>query len=819
MSRQRSRLPEVASVEAGLTRAPASAAAEVWSRNGGGASGETDWQHYFGAVRRRKWTVLAVTCVGTALGLFASRLLHPPYSATALLWFETKDRAAAARDPRGGEPDELLNPSGWIDLVESNAVLEEVVRQRRLYLSPPPNPADSSAVATLRLDGTPVPGRYRYSVDRDDRTFTLETSGRMVQTDSLAEPVGKGLGFSWSPPRGIVAPGHSVDFVLSTPSDAARQLMKTLSVSTDVDPALMRAGTDANFLRIQVTGARPAELAATVNAIADRVVAVAADLKRIKLVELGRILDEQRQHAQGSLRQAEAALRDFRMRSAGVLRQGAPPVSVTQRGGGDPVFDRSFDTKLALDSVQRDRQALERALAQIGDSGPQVEALQAIGAVQKSAELSLALQELTQKQATLRALRYRYTDASEPVQRVRGEVQTLMQSTIPTLARGLDADLAARAEQLGRRADAAFGYLHDLPPLALEEARLQRDVTIAEQLFTTVQQSYNQTQLAAVSTLPDVRILDRATPPDRPDRNWTPLFAVASLVVSLGLAVFGVILLDGADHKVRYPEHVTHHMRLSILGAVPRFDWRHLGNGKTAEAAAPVVEALRGLRLRLSHAAGSGPLLVTVTSPGVGEGKSFLSCNLALAFADAGYRTLLIDGDVRRGGQHRLLGLHREPGLVDFLAGDLPFETVVQATKHPGLSFIGCGARRSSAPELLSSDVMSDLIDRVRAECGVVLIDSPPLAVGVDPYVLATRTGNVLIVLRAGVSDLDLAAAKLDVLDTLPVRVLGAVLNDVRPYGAYRYYTYDAAAYADANAADGRRRSGSGSTGVLWGRS
>ena len=796
-------------------RAPTPPAPQVWSRNG--ASGETDWQHYFGSVRRRKWTVLAVTCLGTALGLFASRLLHPPYSATALLWFETKDRAAAARDPRGAEPDELLNPSGWIDLVESNAVLEEVVRQRRLYLRPPPNPADSSAVATLNLDGTPVPGVYRYTVDRDGRTFTLESGGRVVQTDSLAEPVGKGLGFSWSPQRGFVAPGHAVDFVLSTPSDAARQLMKTLSVSTDVDAALMRAGTDANFLRIQLTGARPVELAATVNAIADRVVVVAADLKRLKLVELGRILDEQRQHALGSLQQAEAALRDFRMRSAGVLRQGAPPVSATLRGGGDPVFDRSFDTKVALDSVQRDRQALERALAQIGDSGPPVEALQAIGAVQKSAELSLALQELTQKQATLRALRYRYTDASEPVQRVRGEVQTLMQSTIPTLARGLDADLGARAEQLGRRADVAFGYLHDLPPLALEEARLQRDVTIAEQLFTTVQQSYNQTQLAAVSTLPDVRILDRATAPDRPDRNWTPLFAVASFVVSLGLAVFAVVLLDGVDHKVRYPEHVTHQMRLSILGAVPRFDWRHLGNGKTAEVAAPVVEALRGLRLRLSHAGGSGPLLVTVTSPGVGEGKSFLSCNLALAFADAGYRTLLIDGDVRRGGQHRMLGLHREPGLIDFLAGELPFETVVQATKHPGLSFIGCGARRASAPELLSSDVMSDLIDRVRAEYGVVLVDSPPLAVGVDPYVLATRTGNVLIVLRAGVSDLDMAGAKLDVLDTLPVRVLGAVLNDVRPYGAYRYYTYDAAAYGEADSAANRRRSGS--AGVLWGRS
>src|SRR5438445_499111 len=209
MSTERSRLPEVASVEGAWMRAATLPAAAVTSR--GGALGETDWQHYFGAVRRRKWT--------------------------------------------------------------------------------------------------------------------LQTAGRVVQTDSLDRPVGQGegggLGFSWSPRPGLVAPGHSIDFVLSTPADAARQFMKTLSVTTDVDPALMRTGTDANFLRIQLTGSQPTELAATVNAIADRVVVVAADLKRIKLVELGRILDEQRQHALRSLRDAEAAQRDLRMRSAGVLRQGA----------------------------------------------------------------------------------------------------------------------------------------------------------------------------------------------------------------------------------------------------------------------------------------------------------------------------------------------------------------------------------------------------------------------------------------------------------------------------------------------------------------
>jgi tyrosine-protein kinase Etk/Wzc len=273
--------------------------------------------------------------------------------------------------------------------------------------------------------------------------------------------------------------------------------------------------------------------------------------------------------------------------------------------------------------------------------------------------------------------------------------------------------------------------------------------------------------------------------------------------------------LERIDPKVRYPQHVTAQMRLPVLAAIPHVDWRHSSNG---DHAAPVVEALRGLRLRLVHAAGPpAPLLLTVTSPGVGEGKSFLTCNLALAFADAGYRTLLIDGDTRRGVQHRMLGLEREPGLVDCLAGHLPMENVIQSTRYPGLSFMGFGSRLPRAPELLGSTPMSAMMARLRGEFAVVLVDSPPLAAGADPCVLATVTGNLMLVLRPGVSDLELAAAKLEVLDNLPVRIIGAVMNDVRPRGAYRYYTYDLQAYNKLRH-DGDSSGSASPKKVLWGR-
>jgi capsular exopolysaccharide synthesis family protein len=195
--------------------------------------------------------------------------------------------------------------------------------------------------------------------------------------------------------------------------------------------------------------------------------------------------------------------------------------------------------------------------------------------------------------------------------------------------------------------------------------------------------------------------------------------------------------------------------------------------------------------MNIGYAYGTaGPLLVTITSPGTRDGKSFISSNLALSFAEAGFRTLLIDGDVRRGELDRLLSTRRKPGLTDRLANRITIDRLVQPTAYARLSFIGGGTRMQNAPELLSSAAMSELFASLRPSFDVILVDSPPLGAGIDPYVLAAMTGHVLLVVRNGMTDRELAGAKLDMLDRLPVRILGAVLNDVQPSGLYGYYSY-----------------------------
>jgi Mrp family chromosome partitioning ATPase len=131
-----------------------------------------------------------------------------------------------------------------------------------------------------------------------------------------------------------------------------------------------------------------------------------------------------------------------------------------------------------------------------------------------------------------------------------------------------------------------------------------------------------------------------------------------------------------------------------------------------------------------------------------------------------------------------------EDSFPDFLAGSATLEEIIQPTNFASLDLIAGGTRMQAGPELLGSAEMNNLIRDLRARYSVILIDSPPLGAGVDPYLLSTLAGNTIMVLRNGLTDRDFAVNKLELLDRLPVRVLGAVLNDVPATGPYRYYTY-----------------------------
>jgi len=777
---------------------------------GAEANGGIDWRRVVSAVLRFKWLIGGVTLLGTMAGFGAARFVKPQFGAQATIWIDASERRGEDRGPiRQGQ---LLDPQAWVDLLKSYVVLDQVAQDQRLFVTPK-SPADDGILRTLQVKAQYRPGAYRLQVDPDGRTYTLATvEGQVVERGTVGDSIGKRLGFAWAPAPNTLPVDRAVVFDLSTLRDAARGLADSLNAQLD---------PEGNFLRLELRGPDASSITSLVNAVAERYVLVAADLKKKKLTELTKILAEQLQSAQDNLRRSEAALERFRERTITLPTDRPAPVALGAPGGAgggaqvgeaDSKFGSFFNMQSDRERAQQDREALQQLLMQANDSaGISADALAMVGPVQSNPDLAAALTELTSKRASLRALRYRYSEQYPLVQRLVGDIATLERQTIPALARGLIDQLKAREADLDRRIGTDSRSLRQIPARAIEEARLRRTVTMTEGLYTMLQQRFEEARLAEASTIPDVRVLDAAVVSREPVKQMAGKLILLGFCGSFGLAMVGAVLLDRIDPRLRYPDQVSREMGLAILGAVPHLRTlphagRH-GRGRVPEDVNQVVEALRGVCLNLVYAhGGRAPLLVTITSPGAGDGKSFLAANLAHTFADGGHRTLLIDADIRRGVLHRRLNARRRPGLSDFLRGESPLDAIVQATPYPSLSLIGCGTRAYNAPEMLGSPAMSELVNGMRSGYDVILIDSPPLAAGVDPLILSTLTGTLALVLRTGYSHREVAAAKLEMLQRLPVRLLGAILNDVPAGGAYRYYSYYLPGYEAADEDSGSRR-------------
>jgi Mrp family chromosome partitioning ATPase len=120
----------------------------------------------------------------------------------------------------------------------------------------------------------------------------------------------------------------------------------------------------------------------------------------------------------------------------------------------------------------------------------------------------------------------------------------------------------------------------------------------------------------------------------------------------------------------------------------------------------------------------------------------------------------------------------------------------VRPTSFPGLALLGSGRRDIRTPEHLTGARVHELFAELGAAFDIVIVDSAPLSAGVDALMLARATTNLLMVLRAGSTDLPSALIKLEATSTLPIHVVGAVLNDVRDREGFRGYGYDLSGYA-----------------------
>ena len=724
-------------------------------------------------LKRFKWLLLALALAGLAGGVLATRIIKPQYEVSATIWIETPSRERAGGPIQG---DRLLQSRAWVELLRAYKVLDPVVRQQRLYLSAAVGP-DSSLFRGFDLADRFLPGEYEYAVDAAGKAFTLRNLKRLVtETGRVGDSTGRAVGFLWRPRPARTSFGKKVKFEVLTPREASLTLAKELRTEL----------REENFLRLQLSDPDPEAATATLNALITRFVDEAATQKRQQLTLLAQVLDTQVLQQAEKLKNSEQGLESFRVGTVTLPRE-ETPIAAGLQFTQPTVYTQYFSMRTDLEAIRRDRKAIEEVLERARGGAMAVDAFNTIPAVKAAPDLQRVLLELSTAEAELRTLLAKYTEEYRGVKELRDKIATIRSRTIPLYANALVEQLKVQETDLAARIATASRDLKEIPTRSQNEARLRREVEQSEVLFKTLENSRQQAKLAEASAIPDVRILDSAVVPTKPSKNSAPTLILIGLAAGLGLGIGLALLLDRFDKRLRYPEQVSQGLGLSILGTIPRI--RQHGS---PEDAAQVIEAFRSVRLNLTHSYNQGvAITLAISSPSPGDGKSLVSSNLALSFAESGYRTLLIDGDTRRGDLHRTFAVERRPGLLDHLAGEAEMTATLRPTSHARLMLLPCGARRREGPELLGSSRMQDLITLLRARFDVIIIDTPPLGAGIDPFVLGTAVGNLALVLRAGETDRQLAGAKLQVLDKLPVRLLGAILNDVRVgEGAYKYYSY-----------------------------
>jgi capsular exopolysaccharide synthesis family protein len=256
------------------------------------------------------------------------------------------------------------------------------------------------------------------------------------------------------------------------------------------------------------------------------------------------------------------------------------------------------------------------------------------------------------------------------------------------------------------------------------------------------------------------------------------------LVMGIGLAFF----VEYLDTSVKTMEDVENFLKVPVLAVVPK----NIGLLMHEPPNTVDAEAYRIMRtnIEFNRKTTEGNSF-TFASGGASEGKSTTLNNLAFTFARGGYKTLVIDADLRRPSQHRVFRIEPTIGLSDYLAKDIDMDEAVVSTPVENLYFMSCGSHPADAQGILNTKKMVDLIEEAKKRYDLLFIDSPPILGVSDASLLASSVDFTIIVVQHRRFPRSMLQRVKQSVVNVGGRIIGVVLNnvDIRDDMPYQYYT------------------------------
>jgi tyrosine-protein kinase Etk/Wzc len=742
-------------------------------------SDEIDLSALFGNMVDRKLFIVLITALFALIGIAIAVLSEPIYNATAMLQVEESSPSVPGLDDMASMFESTSEAITEIELLKSRSVLGEAIDKLKLDI-----------VAEPKL--LPLIGGYFY------RNYTPSIA------EQLAEPTLDLSSYAWG--------GETIDvFRFEVPEGSIGENFELVAgenqnftlLNADGEQVITgRVGTDVsnNLYRITVRklNARPGTRFTLKKK--HRLTTILGLQKEISAAEKGKqsgiiSISYQHQYPQD----AENVLNEI---TKIYVRQNVERSSAEAKKSLD--FLRGQLPKIKID--------LEKSEALFNDFQ------MSKNSVNISLETQAILEQIVELETTLQNVELQRLEISLQFKRQHPTYQAVL----------------SQIKSIEQKITQLSSEVRNLPETQQQLLSLMRDVEVGNEIYTLLLAKIQELDIVRAGTVGNVRVVDHAasdrTQPVKPKK---PLIVIIATLLGGMLAVAIVLIQKSFNKGIENPSEIEA-IGLPVYASVPysllqdKLDKlvkvkkakekdnpnsTHKIKAKNTEKnteksnilaidnpADLTVEALRNLRTSLHFAmieADNNLLIISGPSPEVG--KSFISANLAVILAESGKKVLLIDGDMRRGYLHKLMGLKPEQGLSEYLSGQENLEGVIKPTTVADFDMITRGSIPPNPSELLMHKNFSHLNDAVRVKYDIVIIDTPPVLAVTDAAIIGGLGGTLLLVTRYGQNSLKEVAYTRQRLEQNGIDVKGVVFNGIVKkasntygyYGNYGYYNYE----------------------------
>jgi polysaccharide biosynthesis transport protein len=611
------------------------------------------------------------------------------------------------------------------------------------------------------------------TVGNDSDQF-LATQAKLIQSDSVLRPVALQY-------KLLDIEGETTDPVNRDAAEEAPVLLKKLKVSRPPNTYL---------LLINYRSADPKLAANVANGIARSYLEHTYNIRYRSSASLSAFMERQLEELKAKMERSSAALAQFE-RELNVIN----PEQKTSI-----LSSRLLQLNTEYTNAQADRVRKEAGFKSV--SGGSLEAAQVSTQGDALKRLSERLDEANQRFAEVKEHYGPNHPEFRKSQAQVNELQRQLQNGQKNIGQRVEVEYAEalNREAILQRAVAETKTEFDrLNARSFEYQSLKGGAEADKNLYEELVRKIREATINAGFQNNAIRIADLARPAVKPVFPNIPLNAVLAFLLSLLVGVGVAILSDVLNNAVRDPEQVARSWATEVIGTLPSVkEWQGgmLGAEESAAALVPAAaaglnsfqEAIRTLR---------NSILLTdfdrrirslmVTSSGPSEGKSTTAAHLALAHAQQGRRTLLIDGDLRRPSIHRRFGIGTTPGLSNVLTNGIEWRSLLIHREGTTLDILPAGPPMRRAADLVGSELTA-LIEDASSDYDLVILDSPPLLGFPEPLQMAASVDGVITVALAGRTNRKALGSAINTLKRLRVNVVGVVLNEVRADSSENYY-------------------------------